>query len=129
MSDIEKRENLYKEEHEEIIVDFLSKFNDPFEYRRTGRSTVLAKAYIRIAMRYPNEWIHPRDHFFTRDMDLFLLGTIAHIINLDYPEYKDLLEVNFNGLTFRFVSLKNKKENNWIETAKGLIKFKEKYKI
>jgi len=71
-------------ENETIIVDFLSKFFDPFGYRKTGRSTVLAKAFIIIAYRYPNKWIDVFDHIPTEKARFFTFNHLTKMINRDY---------------------------------------------
>ncbi|MFW5848103.1 MAG: hypothetical protein ACOCVF_04235 [bacterium] len=88
---IQKQPKYAAGDSEEIIVDFMSKFYDPFSYRKTGRSTVVAKAFIKIAKRYPGQWINILDHFPRRD-------TIKFTMKLIYNELRKTNEISY----FRF---------------------------
>lgn len=97
--------------NEDIIIDFLSKFFDPYSYRRSGRSTILAKAYIILAKRYPSMWIHPVDHHYIKNAN-------EHLMNLIYDQIHKLNELDcfkFNKYKFMFIennSFKISKEKN-----------------
>lgn len=83
---LEKKYNYNNKE--EIIIDFLSKFFDPYGYRNTNRSTILAKAYIVLAKRYPLIWIKPIDHYNSRLNN-------EHLMNLIYNEIHKLGKLIF----------------------------------
>lgn len=102
----DKIEKVYvANKHEEVIIDFLSKFFDPFGYRKSGRSTILAKAYVLIAKRYPKEWITPNDHFYTQRSNQNLLDYIMKEIHMSNQE-KDF---EFSVNKFRFMVTKEDK--------------------
>ena len=63
MNKNEIKKHYVTDNNESFIIDFLSKFFDPIGYRKSGRSTVLAKAFVSIAYRYPMEWIQILDHY------------------------------------------------------------------
>ena len=55
----------YETANQEIIIEFLKKLYDPNgqRYRRSGRTTIMAKAFLRIAQENIGEKIRFHDHF------------------------------------------------------------------
>ena len=103
---------IMKSDYDEIIIDYLSKLYDPKGYRATGRSTTLAKAYIRIAKRYPDEWIMPNDHHFSKDDDRYIMKKIHdEINNLELEKYE---EFEFSRDKFRYTFKIDVKNENYI---------------
>jgi hypothetical protein len=59
---------------------------DPVAYRREGRSYAIAETYIKLAIKYPNVTIYPRDHFSSHHADEVLLDMIrSRCKRLDIP--------------------------------------------
>ena len=72
----------YTEEQVEKIVDFLSVLYDPFdgECRGTGRSTLIAKAHIKIAMRNPQRKITIQDHNTNPRAIPYIMNIVADVL-------------------------------------------------
>lgn len=86
---------------EEIIIEFLKRLYDPNgrKYRRTGRTTIMAKAFMRIAKENPGEKIQFHDHYpgkeGTRSMEdtlrrlLRMLGDHRYQLGMDFIIYHE----------------------------------------
>lgn len=50
-------------EAQKVVLPMLEWLLDPYAYRGSGRTTIMAMAFIRLAMRYPGERIDIFDHY------------------------------------------------------------------
>lgn len=76
-------------DNRELLIDFFTKFYDPFDAnRQVGRSQILAEAFIKIAIKYPNEWIIPVDHLDGKRHVENMVRKIQLLVNPDSFEFQ-----------------------------------------
>lgn len=104
---IQQNNKYIASDNEDVIIDFLSKFYDPISYRKTGRSTVVAKAFIKIAKRYPGKWIKVIDHFPYKDATKVTMDLIL----FELRKTNEVSHFRFNSNDLSFIFLPNATEN------------------
>lgn len=67
---------------QEIIIEFLKKLYDPNgrRYRRTGRTTIMAKAFLRIAQENIGKKIRFHDHYPGKEGILSMNWALRHLL-------------------------------------------------
>jgi len=79
----------YNKEEIEQVVDFLAALFDPFdgENRGTGRTRLIARAFIKIAIKHPRREVIVRDHTNHPAAHRHLLIRIQEILNDENNDY------------------------------------------
>lgn len=76
---------------EEIIIEFLKRLYDPNgrKYRRSGRTTIMAKAFMRIAKENPGVKIQFHDHYPGKEGMMSMRDTLRRLLRVaDKPGYQ-----------------------------------------
>lgn len=81
--------NIIPEQTQEIIIEFLKKLYDPngMRYRRTGRTTIMAKAFLRIAQANIGEKIRFHDHYPGKEGIRSMNQALRHLLRVESERF------------------------------------------
>ena len=86
-------------------VDFLADLFDPINARRQGRSTMLALAFIKLALRHPTKEIYLLDHYQPSKLQQkkSFLALIESILIENKICFPDMFRFDENKFTLTFI--------------------------